>query len=391
MTFQPLKKLRVIELAGLAPAPLCGLMLADYGALVIRIDKASDAKDQNPSQDCLTRGKKSIALDLQDKNGVELAKRLIAQCHVLLDPYRPGVLERLGLGPDVFLNPKTGINKKLVISRLTGYGQHSTKRSWAGHDINYLAEAGLLNLCGPADSAPAFPANVLGDFASLALPAFAGILLALLSKQGQVLDVNIVDSARYLALFVSLNKWLPDGCSYLWDNPRGKNVLDGGAPFYRIYETKDQNEFVSVGCLEEKFYQCFLQLLGLTDDLSISTVQGSTVPSRMNPTTWPILTEVFTKKFKEHGVEYWRKKIEDFPDACCIVLNPIAHPNQIPDAIVRTSAQTLADQPSSWFAEKLHPGQHTRQVVEDILGRDTWLSIKHEPYIREWISDKSHL
>jgi alpha-methylacyl-CoA racemase len=391
MKFEPLKNLRVVEFAGLAPAPLCGQMLADYGATVIRIDKASDAREGILSQDSLTRGKKSIALDLQAKNAVDIARQLIAKSDVLLDPYRPGVLEKLGLGPEVFLDDQNGLNKKLVFARLTGYGQHTTKSSWAGHDINYLAEAGLLSMSGPADGPPAFTSNVLGDFASLALPAFAGILLALYSKTGQVLDVNIVDSARYLALFVSLNKYLPDGGSYLWENPRGQNILDGGAPFYRVYETKDSNEFVSVGCLEERFYQSFLQLLDLQDDSSASTTHDNTVPSRMNPENWKTLSEVFSKKFKGHGIAYWKTRIEMFPNACCSVLNPIAHPNQIPDAIVRTSVETRSNQPSSWFTEKLCPGEHTKEIVEEILGPKTWMAVRHKPYIQEWNKTKSLL
>lgn len=390
MKFKPLKNLQVVEFAGLAPAPLCGLMLADYGASVLRIDKASDASNGIMSQDCLTRGKKSIALDLQDKDAIEIAKQLIAKSHVLLDPYRPGVLEKLGLGPDVFLNADSGINRKLVYARLTGFGQHTAKSSWAGHDINYLAESGLLSMSGPANGPPAFTSNVLGDFASLALPAFAGILLALYSKTGQVLDVNIVDSARYLALFVSLNKYLPDGSSYLWASPRGQNILDGGAPFYRIYETKDHNQFVSVGCLEEKFYQCFLQLLGLEESTSDSERTG-TVPSRLNPQNWDLLSNIFSQKFKEHDIKYWRKKIEKYPNACCIVVNPIAHPQQIPDAIVRTWEETKNSKPSSWETEKLRPGEHTKEIVQDILGPKVWIAVRHKSSIQEWNKTNSLL
>ncbi|KAK4148123.1 CoA-transferase family III domain-containing protein [Dichotomopilus funicola] len=266
----PLTGLKVLEFAGLAPGPFAGLILADAGASVLRIDRPlSSSSSPPPTADLLTRHKSSLAINLKDPAGAALLRTLARHADVLIDPYRPGVLESLGLGPDVLC----AANPRLVYARLTGFRRDGRFAKMAGHDINYLAVSGVLGLLGRRDhnnnttsssptspssspssskATPTPPANLLADFAAGGLTLTLGILLALLVRthtgHGQVLETNMVDGASYLASFARLARHTP-----LWDQPRGSNLLDSGCPWYDCYETKD-GKWMAVGALEPQFF-----------------------------------------------------------------------------------------------------------------------------------------
>ncbi|KAK8245536.1 CoA-transferase family III domain-containing protein [Phyllosticta capitalensis] len=242
----PLAGIKVLEFAGLAPGPFAGLLLADYGAEVIRIDRAVAPSSAAPSPppptaDNLTRRKTSIAVDLKSPSGLALITSLIPHVDVVIDPYRPGVLEAAGLSPEKVLRR---LNPRLVVARMTGFRRDGKYRDMAGHDINYLAVAGVLGMLGRRGERPYAPGNILGDFAGGGAVCFVGILLALLwrekSGHGQVVEANMVDGSAFMATFPRLAMRGP-----LWERDRGDNVLDGGCPYYDTYETKD-GKFMAV-------------------------------------------------------------------------------------------------------------------------------------------------
>jgi alpha-methylacyl-CoA racemase len=239
-----LKGLRVVEMAGLAPVPLAGMILADFGAAVIRVDKPN-----MPSVDTMARNKRSIAVNLKHKAGVKIVQDLCCNADVLIEPYRPGVMEKLGLGPQHCLS----LNPRLVYARLTGFGQTGPLSHHAGHDINYLAISGVLSMLGRKDSSPVPPINLLADFAGGSLMCVVGVLMALLerthSNRGQVVDAAMVDGVAYLSSFLFNSHKIG-----IWTGDRGTNLLDSGAHFYDTYQTSD-GKYMSVGALEPQFYQ----------------------------------------------------------------------------------------------------------------------------------------
>lgn len=257
----PLTGLKVLELAGLAPAPFSGLLLADAGASVLRIDRPSPSPSPLPTPDHLTRHKSSLALDLKSPSSAALLRRLALTADVLIDPFRPGVLERLSLGPADLLP----FNPRLIYARLTGFRRDGAYATMAGHDINYLSVSGALAMLGRAGEKPYAPGNILADFAGGGLPLVLGILLALHARsatgKGQVVEANMVDGVSYLATFPRFALKTAVG-----GRPRGENLLDGGCPFYDTYETAEKGEFVAVGALEPKFYKELLRGLGLEGD-----------------------------------------------------------------------------------------------------------------------------
>uniref|UniRef100_A0A2C9K238 Alpha-methylacyl-CoA racemase n=1 Tax=Biomphalaria glabrata TaxID=6526 RepID=A0A2C9K238_BIOGL len=247
-----LKGIKVIELAGLAPVPYCGMILSDFGARVIRIDRP-----YAPNIDCLGRGKQSICVDLKKKEGTDVVKKLCSQVDVLVEPFRPGVMEKLGLGPEVL----TASNPRLIYARLTGYGQTGLFSHKAGHDINYISISGILSKLGKRDEPPLPPVNLAADFGGGGLICALGIVMALHARHssglGQVIDANMVEGSAYLG------SWI-DGSDVIFNKPRGYNLLDGGSAFYSTYETKD-GKYVSVGALEDKFYKDLIKGLGLSN------------------------------------------------------------------------------------------------------------------------------
>ena len=250
-----LRGLKVIELAGLAPAPVCGMILSDFGAKVIRVDKTGHGLNY----DVTARGKRSIALNLKKDEGADVLRKLCASADVLIEPFRPGVMERLELGPETL----TATNPGLVYARLTGFGQSGPYKDMAGHDINYLALSGVLSCLGRKHENPLPPVNLLADFAGGSFICALGIMAALLERgrsgRGQVIDSNMVEGAAYVG------SWLFANSPIVWGEPRGHNILDSGAHFYETYRTKD-GRYMSVGAIEPQFYQLLLDGLGVTED-----------------------------------------------------------------------------------------------------------------------------
>ncbi|XP_034751595.1 alpha-methylacyl-CoA racemase [Etheostoma cragini] len=287
---------RVIELAGLAPAPFCGMILADFGAKVIRVDR----NKVGMSLDTQARGKRSVAINLKMAEGVALLKKLCVQSDVVLEPYRKGVMEKLGLGPQEMLKE----NPRLIYARLTGYGQSGSYATAAGHDINYLAISGLLSRLGRSGEKPYAPLNLMADFAGGGLTCALGIVLALLERttsgKGQIIDASMVEGAAYVGSFAWKSRRIG-----MWDSPRGQNMLDSGAPFYDTYETAD-GKYMAVGAIEPQFYRQLLTGLEL---------DAAELPPQMSLTDWPELRRIFTKRFSSKTQADW-SRIFDGTDAC---------------------------------------------------------------------------
>jgi alpha-methylacyl-CoA racemase len=298
----PLAGVRVVELAGLGPAPFAGMLLADLGADVIRIDRPGEGTlpvPLPPESDLLRRGRPSVALDLKHPDGLATALALVDRADVVVEGYRPGVAERLGLGPDACL----ARNPALVYGRMTGWGQDGPLAQAAGHDIGYVAITGALHAIGRAGGPPQVPVNLVGDFGGGALYLVVGVLAALLesraSGRGQVVDAAIVDGTAHLSsLVVGLVS------AGLWSDRRGTNLLDTGAPFYDVYETSDGG-WLAVGPLEPAFYAELLRLLDLTD----------TAPDRLDPAQWPSLRSLLADTFRTRTRDEWTELLEG-TDAC---------------------------------------------------------------------------
>ncbi|WFE92899.1 CaiB/BaiF CoA-transferase family protein [Micromonospora sp. WMMD987] len=300
----PLAGVRVVELASLAPAPFGCMVLADLGADVVRVDRPGGpgpGRLAAPSTGPLHRGRRVTALDLRSPAGLADLLSLVERADVLVEAYRPGVAERLGLGPGVCRER----NPRLVYARLTGWGQDGPLAARAGHDIDYIAVAGALEPLGRAGTHPHAPLNLLGDFAGGGMLLATGVLAALLERErsglGQVVDAAMVDGSALLTAF--LHGMLAAG---RWSAPRGGNLLDGGAPFYDTYRTAD-DRFVAVGALEPAFYAALLTGLGLADDPGL--------PAQYDPDGWPELRRRFTARFAAHTRDEWTAVFADL-DAC---------------------------------------------------------------------------
>ncbi len=298
-----LQGVTVIELAGIGPGPFCGMMLADHGARVIRVERPSKAGrfGDGGNRDILNRSRERIELDLKDPAAIEQIKELVKTADALIEGYRPGVLERLGLGPDVLL----AINPKLVIGRMTGWGQDGPMAPLAGHDINYIALSGALHSYGRKGEKPTFPVNAVGDFGGggmmLAFGVVAGVLHARSGGQGQVVDCAMVDGAAILSAMTYT--FLGNG---QWKDERGVNLLDSGTHFYDTYETKD-GKWISLGSIEPQFYAILMEKTGLSDDADFA--------QQMNPAKWDELKERLTALFLTKTRDEWCA-IMDGTDIC---------------------------------------------------------------------------
>ena len=299
----PLAGTRIVEIAGIGPGPFCAMMLADLGAEVLRVDRAERARlprADGPNLDLLNRGRRSVAVDLKSPAGVEVVLRLVEKADALIEGFRPGVMERLGLGPDVCLARNPG----LVFGRMTGWGQEGPLAKAAGHDLNYIALTGALHAIGRADSPPPPPLNLVGDFGGGGLMLAYGILAALLERarsgKGQVVDAAMVDGAAALMAII-----FGAHASGWWRDERASNMLDGGAHFYDCYETKD-GKYVSIGSIEPQFYAQLLELTGL---------QGEALPHQMDRSGWPKLKERMTAIFKTKTRDAWCELMEG-TDVC---------------------------------------------------------------------------
>ncbi len=292
----PLEGIKIVELAGIGPAPFCAMLLADMGAEVVRVDRAANVgtdtdRDGNDARyNLLLRGRRNIAVDLKNKEGQDAVLRLIERADALIEGFRPGVMERLGLGPDICLRH----NKRLVYGRMTGWGQDGPIAHIAGHDINYIALSGALAAIGEAGRPPVPPLNLIGDFGGgalyLAMGVLAGILRAKANGEGQVIDCSMVEGAA--SLMMMMYGALASGA---WVEERGHNRTDGGSHFYHVYETKD-GEYISVGSIEPQFYRLLLTHTGL---------EGAELPAQGDREQWPAMQARFAKIFKQKTRAEW--------------------------------------------------------------------------------------
>jgi alpha-methylacyl-CoA racemase len=299
----PLAGVRVLEFEAIGPGPFCGMMLADMGADVLLVDRPSDpglGLGRARASDVMLRGRRSVTLDLKSRDGVAAAVLLARKADALIEGFRPGVMERLDLGPDVLL----AANPQLVYGRMTGWGQDGPLAPRAGHDINYIALSGVLNAIGRKGEAPVPPLNLVGDFGGGGLMLAFGIVAALLAVQrsgrGQVVDAGMVEGAAVLAAMFS--GMLHEGS---WTETRGDNALDSGAPWYDTYETSD-GRHVAIGAIEAKFYAALLERLGLA---------AERLPAQHDRAGWPELRRRFAAAFRSKTRDEWCRVFEG-SDAC---------------------------------------------------------------------------
>ncbi|XP_060746571.1 alpha-methylacyl-CoA racemase isoform X2 [Tachysurus vachellii] len=349
----------VIELAGLAPAPFCGMILSDFGARVIRVDRTKVSM----AMDSQARGKQSVALNLKSPQGVSVLKKLCLQSDVVLEPYRKGVMEKLGLGPEELLKE----NPRLIYARLTGYGQSGSYAKAAGHDINYLAMSGLLSMLGRSSEKPYAPLNLVADFAGGGLMCALGIVLALLERsksgRGQIIDASMVEGAAYVGSFMWKSRSLG-----LWNRPRGENMLDSGAPFYDTYQTSD-GKHVAVGAIEPQFYDQLIRGLGL---------DAASLPPQMSISDWPELRQTFHRVFAQKTQAEW-SRIFDGTDACVTPVLPLdeagSHPhNRERGSFLKDAQGEISPRPAPVLSRTpAQPclfrdpvvGENTRSVMEE--------------------------
>ena len=280
----PLKGIKIIEMAGIGPGPFCGMVLADLGAEVIRVDRAS-AKGTGSRQEASNRGKKSIAVDLKSKEGVEIVLKLVQESDAIFEGFRPGVMERLGLGPEECME----LNESLVYGRMTGWGQDGPLANAAGHDINYISLSGALAAIGRPGSPPVPPLNLIGDFGGGGMLLALGLVSALLeSKQsgkGQVVDAAMTDGSALLMTMIYTMQ-----SSGFWKDSMGSNMLDGGAHFYDTYECSD-GKFISLGSIEPQFYKLLCDLAGFDNNLSSDQMSRDDWPEKKKAVKEIILTK----------------------------------------------------------------------------------------------------
>jgi alpha-methylacyl-CoA racemase len=360
----PLAGITVIEIAGIGPGPFCGMLLSDLGADVIRIDRAGTVHGGDPERppaDLLNRGRRSIGVDLKSPEGVEVVLDLVAGADALIEGFRPGVAERLGIGPDECL----ARNPKLVYGRMTGWGQDGPYASTAGHDINYIALAGALDSIGRRGEAPVPPLNLVGDFGGggmlLAFGVTAGLLEAQRSGQGQVIDAAMVDGAA--TLMTMMHSFRAMG---IWNLERGTNMLDSGAHFYDVYETAD-GRYVSIGSIEPQFYDELLRLTGL---------EGEELPWQQDRNEWPAMKERLAAIFRSKTRDEWCEIMEG-TDVCFAPVLSMdeapAHPHNVERGTFVEVAGVTQPGPSPRFSRTpgeirrppAHAGQHTDQVLTE--------------------------
>jgi alpha-methylacyl-CoA racemase len=357
----PLEGFTIIELAGIGPGPFCGMMLADMGADVVRVDRAQAVSGRDPATpptDVLSRGRRSIGVDLKNPDGVEAVLKLVETADAIFEGFRPGVTERLGLGPDVCL----ARNPKLVYGRMTGWGQEGPYAQAAGHDINYIALAGALHPVGRAGQAPVPPLNMVGDFGGGGLVLAFGIVCALLevqqSGEGQVVDAAMVDGAALLtAMFYGMRAG--------WSTERGTNLLDTGAHFYDVYETAD-GEYISIGSIEPQFYAELRRIAGLDAD---------EFAAQMDRSQWPALKVKIAEVFKTKTRDEWNALMEHTDVCYAPVLSfdeAHLHPHNVERGTFKTINGVVQPGPAPRFSRTpgeiqgpaAHAGQHTDQVLE---------------------------
>ncbi len=355
----PLAGCRVVELAGIGPGPFAGMLLADLGAEVVRVDRPGGSEIL-PGAGLLGRGKKSVLLDLKNPADVETALALVARADVLIEGNRPGVAERLGIGPGQCL----ARNPNLVYGRMTGWGQDGPLASLAGHDIAYIALTGALHTIGEKGGPPRIPLNLLGDFGGGGTYLVMGVLAALWAVRGgapgQVVDAAIVDGAT--SLLAMTHGLLAGGA---WADERGVNLLDGGAPFYSVYATAD-GRYMAVGALEARFYRELLDRLGLDEDPA----------GQLDRAGWPALRERIAATFAGRTQAEWTEVFAG-SDACVAPVLSLreaaGHPHLRARGTIVTRDGVMQPAPAPRFSATPaelaggppKPGQHTDEVLRD--------------------------
>jgi len=360
----PLQGIKIVEFAGIGPVPFCAMLLADMGAEVVRIDRKGSAATANlgffdPRLDVLNRGRRSIGIDLKRPEGIDTALRLVEQADALIEGFRPGVMERLGLGPDVCL----ARNPRLVYGRMTGWGQHGPLAHAAGHDINYIALSGALHLIGRTGDRPVAPPALIGDFGGGGMFLAFGIVCALLearaSGRGQVVDAAITDGSALLTAMIHGLKAM-----HVWNDTRGTNVLDSGAHFYEVYECAD-GKWVAIGALEPQFYALLLEKCGIHDP---------EFSAQMDKRRWPALKEQMAALFRSKTREEWRTLLEG-TDACFAPVLDLdeapQHPHnqarqtfvEVGDVMQPAPAPRFSRTPPDTPTPPPLPGDHTDEVL----------------------------
>ena len=371
----PLNGFRIIELAGIGPGPFCGMMLSDMGAEVIRVDRI--AKGVGSPNDVLQRNRRSVAVDLKSPTGTEIVLKLVESADALFEGFRPGVTERLGLGPDECM----GRNEKLVYGRMTGWGQDGPLAQAAGHDINYIGLSGALHAIGEPGGKPVPPLNLIGDFGGGGMLLAYGLVCALLEAQksgkGQVVDAAMVDGAASLmAMFFSM-------AGRGFDDKRGTNLLDGGSHFYNTYETKD-GEHVCVGSIEPQFYQLLVEKAG---------VDANRFGPQMDKGQWSGFRDELEKVFKTKTRDEWCKIMEG-TDVCFApvlsVFEAPAHPHNVHRGTFIEVEGVVQPSPSPRFSrtedEVSHaaraPGEDSTEVLSGIgFAEDELRSLREQGVI----------
>jgi len=353
----PLAGVTIVEFQGLGPGPFCAMMLADLGAEIIRIDRAGPAN--SIAGDVLGRGRRSIAVDLKKPGSTDLILKILARADGLIEGFRPGVMERLGLGPDVCLKA----NPKLIYGRMTGWGQDGPMGPAPGHDINYLALSGMLWPLGPADRPPVPPLNLAADFGGggmmLALGMVAALYSAKSSGRGQVVDAAMVDGAAVLGTMIY--GMVNEG---VWKVKRAANMLDGGAPFYGVYDTAD-GKYVAIGSLEPQFYAALLKGLNLTDRRFVK---------QWDKTMWPDLRAAIDATFRTKTRDEWCALLDDSDVCFAPVLDPVeatTHPHNVArGTFVATKhgpmpkpAPRFSDTPTELAPGSAGPGAETGDIL----------------------------
>ena len=361
----PLRGVRILEIAGIGPGPFAAMMLADMGAEVVRVDRVQAVRDgaTGPHWDVMLRGRHNIALDLKHPDGVETLLSLVERADAVIEGFRPGVMERLGVGPEVCL----ARNPKLVFGRMTGWGQEGPYANSAGHDINYIALAGALAHFGRAGEPPTPPLNMVGDFGGGGMLLAYGVVCALLEAQrsgeGQVVDAAMVDgSAVLMSMF-----WAFKNVGMFDEHARGTNLLDTGAHFYDVFECAD-GEWVSIGSIEPQFYALLLEKTGLSGD--------SELANQMDRAQWPRLKQKLAEVFKTKTRAQWNEIMEG-TDVCYAPVLRMSEAAQHPHNVARNTfievagvtqpapaprySRTATDLPTA----PAHAGQHTRTVLAD--------------------------
>ncbi len=362
----PLSGYRIIELAGIGPGPFAAMMLADMGAEVVRVERAKAVNGPapgTPHYDVLLRGRRNIAIDLKHPEGVATLLDLVASADGLIEGFRPKVMERLGIGPDVCLDR----NPRLVFGRMTGWGQFGSFADAAGHDINYISLAGALAHFGRAGQSPVPPLNMVGDFGGGGMFLAYGVVCALLEAQrsgrGQVVDAAMVDGA---ALLMSMF-WSFRSIGLFDEDHRGTNLLDTGAHFYDVYQCADGG-YISIGSIEPQFYAELLRLTGLYSDAEFSR--------QMDKSAWPHLKQRLTELFATKSRDEWCALMET-TDVCfapvLTMTEAAQHPHNVERGTFVEVAGTMQPAPAPRFSRTAaeismppaHPGQHTVEILRD--------------------------